>query len=71
MPPASSTMEMRIACDDWCPNKYTMNSVNPMPTSGTISVPITKPLVFTRVTYSRLMMSQILRMGSFLDEDVV
>src|SRR5271156_1746280 len=42
-----------------------------MPISGTISVPITKPFVFTRVTYSRLMISQSLRMGGFLDEDFV
>src|ERR1700728_5263006 len=48
-----------------------MNSVNPMPTSGTISVPITKPFVFTRVMYSRLMISQSLCMCGFLDEDVV
>src|SRR5580658_4001536 len=42
-----------------------------MPISGTISVPITKPFVFTRVTYSRLMISQSLRMGGFLDENFV
>src|SRR3984957_13832294 len=48
-----------------------MNSVNPMPTSGTIRVPITKPFVFTRVMYSRLMISQSLCMCGFLDEDVV
>src|SRR5579862_3119736 len=42
-----------------------------MPMSGTMSVPITKPLVFTRVTYSRLMICQSLCMGGFLDKDVV
>src|ERR1700728_385631 len=38
---------------------------------ATTSVPITKPFVFTRVMYSRLMISQSLCMCGFLDEDVV
>src|SRR6516165_7997199 len=44
-----------------------------MLSTGSATVPITKPLVRTRVTYSRLMMSQSLRIaaGNSFDEDIV
>src|SRR5580698_371712 len=44
---------------------------NASPSSGTASVPITNPLVFTRVRYSRLTISPSLRTGGPLDEDLV
>ena len=43
----------------------------PIPSSGTISVLMTKDFVLTRVRYSRLKMSQVLRMACFLNKYVV
>src|SRR5208282_4813481 len=70
-PPALSTITIRTFWSSLCLTRNATSATEKIPISGTIRVPMTKPFVFTRVTYSRLTISQILRMGGFLDEDVV
>src|SRR5271168_3015950 len=67
--PELSTITMRRLCVAVWPTKNTTSKIEPMPISGTMIVPMMKPLVRTRVTYSRLMISRILRMRGPMDED--
>ena len=48
-----------------------MSKQKATPMSGTMIVPMMKPLVFTRVRYSRLTMSRSLRMSGPVDKDFV
>src|ERR1700675_2199954 len=48
-----------------------INKQNARPISGTMMVPMMKPLVLTRVRYSRFMMSRSLRTGGPIDKDFI
>src|SRR5580700_1056650 len=67
--PELSTITMREVCVAVWPTRKTTSKIEPTPISGTITVPIMKPLVRTRVRYSRLMISRILRMGGPINEN--
>src|SRR3984957_20973036 len=60
---------MRRLCVAVWPTRNTTSKTEPRPMRGTIIVPIMKPLVLTRVRYSRLMMSRILRTSRPINED--
>src|ERR1700689_1743192 len=69
--PELSTITRRMV---WVGLWFTKNIISKQkatPISGTMMVPIMKPLVFTRVKYSRLMMRRSLRTGSPIDKDFV
>src|SRR3984885_7014487 len=68
-PPELSTITMREVCVVVWPTRNTTSKIEPTPISGTITVPIMNPLVRTRVRYSRLMISRILRMGGPINEN--
>src|SRR5580698_9917507 len=67
--PELSTITMREVCVAVWPTRKTTSKIEPTPISGTMTVPIMKPLVRTRVRYSRLMISRILRMSRPINED--
>src|SRR5271156_6467589 len=67
--PELSTITMREVCVAVWPTRNTTSKIEPTPISGTITVPIMKPLVRTRVRYSRLMISRILRMSRPINEN--
>src|SRR6204780_985237 len=69
--PELSTITRRMV---WVGLWFTRNMISKQkatPISGTMMVPMMKPLVFTRVKYSRLMMRRSLRTGSPVDKDFV
>src|SRR5579863_6645616 len=69
--PLSSTI---TRCMDWAelwPMRKTTSNMDPRPSRGTMTVPMMKPLVFTRVRYSRLIMRRSLRTGRPVNEDFV
>ena len=69
--PELSTITRRMV---WVGLWFTRNIISKQkatPISGTMMVPMMKPLVFTRVKYSRLMMRRSLRTGSPIDKDFV
>src|ERR1700740_3037494 len=67
--PELSTITIREVCVAVWPTRNTISKIEPTPISGTITVPIMNPLVRTRVRYSRLMISRILRMRRPINEN--
>src|SRR5580693_9916149 len=67
--PELSTITMREVCVVVWPTRNTTSKIEPTPISGTITVPIMNPLVRTRVRYSRLIISRILRMRRPINEN--
>src|SRR5271156_3050740 len=67
--PELSTITMREVCVAVWPTRNTTSKIEPAPISGTMTVPIMNPLVRTRVRYSRLMISRILRMSRPINEN--
>src|SRR5580693_2200509 len=67
--PELSTITIREVCVAVWPTRKTTSKIEPTPSSGTITVPMMKPFVRTRVRYSRLMISRILRMSRPIDEN--
>src|SRR5271156_525075 len=68
--PELSTITMREVCVAVWPTRNTTSKMEPRPMSGTMTVPIMKPLVRTRVRYSRLMISRILRMSRPINKNL-
>src|SRR5271163_3679994 len=60
---------MRRLCVAVWPTRNTTSKTEPRPIRGTMTVPMIKPLVLTRVRYSRLMISRILRTSGPINED--
>src|SRR5580704_13433671 len=69
--PELSTTTSRIVWLGLWRTKNIISRQNATPRSGTRIVPMIKPLVFTRVRYSRLMMRRSLRTGGPIDKDFI
>src|SRR5271154_7030252 len=66
-----STMTRRMVWVGLWRTKNIISRQNATPSSGTRIVPMMKPLVLTRVKYSRLMIRRSLRTGGPIDKDFV
>src|SRR5271156_4680838 len=69
--PELSTITRRMVWVGLWRTKNIISRQNATPSSGTRIVPMMKPLVFTRVRYSRLMIRRSLRTGGPIDKDFV
>src|SRR5450755_4909581 len=66
-----STITSRMVWVGLWRTKNIISRQNATPSSGTRIVPMMKPLVFTRVRYSRLMIRRSLRTGGPIDKDFI
>src|SRR5580704_7303493 len=69
--PELSTITSRMVWLGLWRTRKIISRQNAMPSSGTMIVPMMKPLVFTRVKYSRLMIRPSLRTGGPIDKDFI